>query len=118
MKKTTGICLFILCILVICGISFGCGYKIGTVQGEKMQREIITSETDVEKDESIKPSYQYILMDLNGYVTVYLSDEKTIYSSTGIAIEELSEEIQTEVKNGKKIMSDKELYNFLESHSS
>lgn len=60
----------------------------------------------------------YYLMEVNGYIVVYLSDKKTPYEYTDILYDELPEKLRDEIRNGKYIESTKELYGFLENYSS
>lgn len=62
--------------------------------------------------------YCYYLLEVNGYVVVYLNDKKTIYEYTSIDVESLPVLLQNEVKNGKYIKDIEELYGFLENYSS
>ena len=83
-----------------------------TQREEQKEEQAITTKGKAEKNEG------YYLKELNGYVTVYLSDKKTIYELTEIPLTDLPEEIQQEVCSGKYIESIKELYGFLENYSS
>ena len=60
----------------------------------------------------------YYLMDVNGYVVVYLSDKKTPYEYTDIKCDGLPAKIQEEIRNGKYMEDAKALYGFLENYSS
>ena len=60
----------------------------------------------------------YYLMELHGFVVVYLSDKETIYEFTEIPVNDLPEEVKQEVAEGKHISTVKELYAFLENYSS
>lgn len=60
----------------------------------------------------------YYLMEVNGYIVVYLSDKKTPYEYTDILYDELPEKIRDEIRNGKYIKDTRELYSFLENYSS
>lgn len=60
----------------------------------------------------------YYLMEINGYIVVYLSDKKTPYEYTDILYDELPEKIRDEIRNGKYIENTRELYSFLENYSS
>lgn len=62
--------------------------------------------------------YKYCLYIENGYVTVYYSDKKTVYSYTDIAAENLPENIRRQLYSGMKIDSTGSLYDFLETYSS
>lgn len=74
--------------------------------------EVLSVEGNVEKNS------EYLLKELNGYVIVYLSDEKTVYEVTGISITELPKEVQNQIQEGIKFDSINELYAFLENYSS
>lgn len=67
---------------------------------------------------SVVEPYEYVLLEEDGYVAVYLSDKKTLYASTDIRMEKLPEELQQEITEGKFIESEAALYNFLENYSS
>lgn len=60
----------------------------------------------------------YYLMEVNGYVAVYLSDKKTAYDYTDIQVTDLPYDLQNEIKNGKYIEDTATLYGFLENYSS
>ena len=60
----------------------------------------------------------YYMMEESGVVNVYLNDKKTIYEFTEIKIKDLPYHLQEEIKNGKEIYSERELYDFLENYSS
>lgn len=60
----------------------------------------------------------YYLMEVNGYVVVYLSDKKTPYEYTDIVFDELPDSLQEEIRNGKYIEDAETLYGFLENYSS
>lgn len=74
--------------------------------------EVLAAEGNVEKNS------EYLLKELNGYVIVYLSDEKTVYEVTGISVTDLPEEVQNQIREGMKLCSTTELYAFLENYSS
>lgn len=60
----------------------------------------------------------YYLMEVNGYVVVYLSDRKTPYEYTDILYDELPAIVRQEIRNGKYLEGSKELFGFLENYSS
>lgn len=76
----------------------------------KMEEDIIKEFTDLEEC--------YYIKDTDGYVTVYLADKETVYEYTSILAEELPDEIQSELKNGKKMNTLGQVYGFLENYSS
>ncbi len=84
------------------------------------QQEAVTEEAGsaVEADGSALKEGCYYLMEVNGYVVVYLSDRKTAYEYTDILYDELPAVVRDEIRNGKYIESTEELYGFLENYSS
>lgn len=60
----------------------------------------------------------FYLMVADHYVIVYEEDKKTIHTNTDILLENLSEELQEQIMQGKYMEDEQELYNFLESYSS
>lgn len=69
-------------------------------------------------DGNVEKNAEYLLKELNGYVIVYLGDEKTVYEVTEISIVELPKEVQTKIQEGITFYSISELYAFLENYSS
>lgn len=72
----------------------------------------------IRKNYADELDYEYCLYIENGYVTVYYSDKKTVFSYTDIAAESLPENIRRELYSGMKIDSQGNLYDFLETYSS
>ncbi|MDD2972436.1 MAG: hypothetical protein PHE02_09945 [Lachnospiraceae bacterium] len=70
-----------------------------------------------ETKEAEKDTYFFLVAE-NHKVTVYCSDQKTVYMNTEIPMDMLPEEIQNEILDTKCIEGEAELYNFLESYSS
>jgi hypothetical protein len=62
--------------------------------------------------------YKYCLLEDNGYIIVYFKDKETIYEYTDILLSSLPEEMQTEIKQGKYVKDDHDLFSFLENYSS
>ena len=60
----------------------------------------------------------YYIKDSEGYVTVYESDQKTVYEYTSILVSDLPEHIQEDLKDGIKVTSLRQVYGFLENYSS
>lgn len=60
----------------------------------------------------------YYLMVSDHFVMVYCSDKKTLFMNTDILLEQLDDKLQMEIIKGKRMESQEELYNFLESYSS
>lgn len=72
----------------------------------------------VVKQKAVEEVYEYYLTVENGYITVLLSDKKTVYTYTDIEVATLPEEIQEELKNLKPIKDLDHLYSFLETYTS
>lgn len=89
------------------------------IHAQKEQQEIEEeSGALVEADGEAMKEDCYYMMEVNGYVVVYLSDKVTPYEYTAIAYDELPPTVRAEVRNGKYIESPEELYGFLENYSS
>lgn len=87
--------------------------KIAAQEEEKAQaEETVTADGHALKEDC------YYLKNVNGYVVVFLSDNKTAYEYTDILCEELPNSLQEELVNGKYIKNQEELYGFLENYSS
>ena len=84
---------------------------------EGQSGQAVTTEGDAVKGDAATED-AYYLMEVNGYVVVFLSDKKTAYDYTSIEVSSLPATLQNEIKNGKYIESTELLYSFLESYSS
>ena len=78
----------------------------------KEKTESIATEGEASKEDG------FYLMEVNGYLVVYLGDRKTPYEYTDIPYDELPALVREEVRNGKYIKNAEELYSFLENYSS
>ncbi len=119
MKRNYGIGLFIFTFLfVFClGIGYQLSYQhtVDKQKGQERQEQpinTITTKGEAKKNEG------YYLKELNGYVAVYFSDQETLYELTEISLRELPEEVQEEVRAGKFVKTQREMYGFLENYSS
>lgn len=92
-------------------------------------REVVSSskaniaKTDFEEDddettEETAEETGYYLMVKEGKIIVMEKDQKTVYLTTDIYAEALSETLKQELLQGKFINSMEELYGFLESYTS
>lgn len=72
----------------------------------------------IRKNYADELSYEYCLYIENGFVTVYYSDKKTVYSYTDISAEILPENIRRQLYSGMEVDSQGSLYDFLETYSS
>ena len=123
MKNKYGIGFLLFLILVVFGIT--CAYQLSLNKGKReIQAEINAKEQKEMNNTSVAADGQalkddcYYLKELNGYVVVYLSDKKTVYEYTDISLEDLPENLQKEIQNGKYIETLESLYGFLENYSS
>ena len=119
MKKSYCIGLFAAVFLFV--FCLGVGYQLSyqymmDKQDARLAKEekedTVTTKGEVQKNNG------YYVMELHGYVVVYLSDKETLYEVTEISLMDLPEEVQEEVRIGKFVSSEKELYGFLENYSS
>ena len=69
-------------------------------------------------DRLLTKTYQYYLVEEQGYINIYLSDRETIYEYTNITMDMLPEELRQEIMAGKGLSNEGELYDFLENYSS
>ena len=83
---------------------------------KQRQLEQVMSNT-AESLHVIEP-YAYVLLAEDGFVAVYQADRETLYATTGILLENLPDNLQQEIQDGKIISSEEQLYNFLENYSS
>ena len=131
MKNKYGIGFFVITItaalLITCAYQFSYYRAKERAQEARLEKE---TETEPEKETASRPEQTvaadgealkedcYYLMEVNGYIVVYLSDKKTPFEYTDILYDELPEKLRNEIRNGKYIKDTKELYGFLENYSS
>lgn len=82
------------------------------------RQEFLRQEAEVKESLKVVEPEGFVLLEEDGFVAVYEADRKTRYSTTGILLDELPEELQQEIRQGKVVEGDEQLYNFLESYSS
>ncbi len=81
-------------------------------------RAIVKMEDKLAEQKTVDLEECYYIKATDGYVTVYMADEKTIYEYTTIPVQELPKEIQEELGRGKKVTTLGQVYGFLENYSS
>ena len=128
MKKANRIRLICALAAVLCCMAYGGGYYFGVQQPkEEEHTQFLTLEEPEEEEEDPKEtaqstaqpvSYEFVLCEEEGYVMVYYADRETVYDTTDIRLEDLPANLQQEIREGKEMGSQQELYNFLESYSS
>lgn len=98
------------------------GYRMSyehVMEKQAVRDEILGTESIAAEGDAVNNENEiYILSELQGYVVVYLEDEKTIYEITDIQVSTLPQEVQQEIAEGKRIESVSGLYAFLENYSS
>lgn len=112
--------------LLLCLFSFA-GYnyhqvnvlraQVQEIQEEKKQESQVPVETKTVVETAAEEG-GYYLIEENGMVSVYQADQTTLYETTGTSINLLPEKLQEEIREGKYVKSELELYSFLENYSS
>ena len=83
--------------------------------GESVAEKVPTAEeTGVDSSDQ----YEFLLVDHNDYVAVYQLPEREIYEYTDVILDVLPEETKEEIRQGKYLRNEEELYNFLENYTS
>ncbi len=134
MEKKCSIRFLLLGIALSAAISLGAGFLAGSQKSWetyeariallKQQNEALLSQQEASREEGLAESmnalepYAYVLLEENGYVAVYHADRETLFSTTDILMESLPGDLQEEIRGGKPIMTEAELYNFLENYTS
>lgn len=125
MKNKYGIGFFAVTIIAVLMIT--CAYQFTFQKAkERAQAEQKTEEEErkAAEEESVTADGAalkqdcYYLIEVNGYVVVYLSDRTTAYEYTDIRFDELPPSVREEVRNGKYVEGEAQLYGFLENYSS
>ncbi len=102
--------------------ALGIGYQIS--YQHVMEKQAAKAKTAEQENKSVTTKGSatknegYYICELHGYVVVYLNDKTTIYEVTNIPVSDLPQEVQDELRNGKYVEKEEELYAFLENYSS
>lgn len=130
--KTWRICLTVIAV-VAAAIFIGVLVSVqrsSTPQKEQRGVELVETETPQTENENetvaaepdtadvVEETYEYVLVDHNNYVAVYQLPERTIYEYTDVIMDVLPEETREEIRKGKYLRNEEELYNFLENYTS
>lgn len=109
MRRKYSIGFLILTIAIVCLLIFV--YRLSYHKAiMELEKDILEKSVDLDECYYIKAS--------DGYVTVYMADEETVYEYTSIPVNELPKDIQKELKGGKKVDTMGQVYGFLENYSS
>jgi hypothetical protein len=87
---------------------------------ETQEAEAKPDATETESVTSSKEesSYSYIILEEDGHLLVYYSDNMTVFFDSGIPAGNLPESLLTELETGIRFSDEEELYEFLENYSS
>jgi uncharacterized membrane protein len=115
--------LFVICIVITV---FSTADQKKQNQSESAGPQTVEEENAVqeETDEEIVPSsrteegYRYIILESDGHLLVYYSDNMTVFFDSGILSKHLPEALQTELETGIRFADEESLYEFLENYSS
>lgn len=85
-----------------------------------VSKEEEASVMDVEHASSMEETdgYEFVLMNHNNYVAVYKLPDLEIYEYTDVILDVLPPDLEEEIRQGKYLRSEEELYNFLENYTS
>ena len=111
------------CLIIVMTFAYQFSYEKSKERAEKIKTEeqqarTATDISSVTTGSQASKNDCYYLMEVNGYIVVYLSDKKTPYEYTDIHYDELPDFLRQEIRNGKYIKNTEELYGFLENYSS
>jgi uncharacterized membrane protein len=115
--------LFVICIVITV---FSTADQKKQNQSESAGPQTVEEENAVQEaeDEEIVPSsrteegYRYIILESDGHLLVYYSDNMTVFFDSGILSKHLPEALQTELETGIRFADEESLYEFLENYSS
>jgi uncharacterized membrane protein len=115
--------LFVICIVITV---FSTANQKKQNQSESAGPQTVEEENVVQEaeDEEIVPSsrteegYRYIILESDGHLLVYYSDNMTVFFDSGILSKHLPEALQTELETGIRFADEESLYEFLENYSS
>ena len=108
---------FILGAAILTGAGYLWNTSLETAQ-EKKQEKSKPKQEEMKETASSETPYEYVIVNDNGYLTVYQKDLKTVYFQTDIPYAELHTELQKKIDQGYLIQEAEELYDFLENYSS
>lgn len=125
MSKANRIRLFCILAALGCCLAYGGGYyfsipkeKASPVLPLAKQLPLLEDSPQIQPSTAVLSPYQFVICEEDGYLIVYCADRETVYETTDISMEDLPLKLRQEVREGKLMYSEQELYNFLESYSS
>lgn len=118
MKRNLSICIFLFFLfLVSAAVLFNYRKESEEILPDSQETQYREPETVINSNKEIK-SYQYIILEDQGRLSVYCSDNRTLYMNTGIPVNALTDELKTRLPSGICFETEEELYEFLENYSS
>lgn len=120
MKKQYSISFFAIMITfaLLLSIAYDSGYESIHVKQQKERGKTEENKASMPTEGDAKKSEVYYLKELNGFVAVYLSDQKSIFEYTSIPVDDLPESVASQIKAGLPVETTESLYSFLEGYSS
>lgn len=85
---------------------------------QQSRLSIYPTNTEDKTGEDKNEMYQFKLVNDNNYISVYLVPEYELFEYTDIIMDVLPVEIQEEIRHGKYLKNEEELYSFLENYTS
>lgn len=119
MKRNISICILVVLIVILVLIIAG-RYRRSEdpiPDTEALPKAEAATEESVESSKT-EENYQYIILEEDGRLTVYCSDNTTVYLETGIDAQTLPENLKSKLEQGIRMQTEEELFDFLESYSS
>ena len=93
--------------------------QVSSSPEDKKQESLIP---EPEKEAAIEAAdtnvYEFVLVNHDEYVTVYRLPENEVYEYTDVILDVLPLGLQEEIRQGKYLKNEEELYNFLENYTS
>ena len=77
-----------------------------------------SQEIAAEEGQTENETYEFVLRNYHNYVTIYTLPDDTLYEYTDVILDVLPEETREEIRQGKYLRNEEELYNFLENYTS
>ncbi len=125
MNKKTGICMLAgcgaACLILSVSILIGRLSHKPEIKVEPSPAEVPMSEPQqsvpLSESMTVVPPAAYYIGELDGYLVVLGSNQKTVLFETNIRYEFLSDEMKEKVKTGISFQNERDLYEFLENYS-
>lgn len=109
-------CMVCMCVLYWASYRFAANAPVIPAPETEQSTEEIPVKSVIQSTDA--KVYSYYLVEEDGHVYVYLNDKVTLYETTTIQVSSLPDDLQREISQGKFLLDDHELYNFLENYSS